>query len=159
MRIWRRLRSLRAAVFGRARVESELDAELRFHVEAHAEDLMRAGISREEALRQARVKLGGLERTKEECRDALGVTFVESVIQDVRLGLRMLRKNLGFTIVAVITLALGIGVNTAMFSVVEGVLLAPLPYRSPDRLVTVWESNSRVPIDSDLLSEFSRLAA
>src|SRR5579862_3184693 len=146
MRIWKRLRAGWGAIFGRARVESELDAELRFHVEAHAEDLTRAGLSREEALRQARVKLGGLERTKEECRDALGVSFVESLIQDVRFGLRMLRKNLGFTAVAVITLALGIGANTAIFSVIDAVLVHPLPFDAPGRLVWL---NGKMPMTDE----------
>jgi predicted permease len=145
MKIWRRLRSLRAAILGRARVESELDAELRFHVEAHADDLMRAGMSCEEALRQARLKLGGLERTKEECRDALGVSLVESLIQDVRFGLRMLRKNPGFAAVAAITLALGIGATTAMFTVVNGTVLKSLGYPDADRIVTInthWTDSS-----------------
>ena len=137
MSFWKRLRAQCRAILGRARVESELDAELRFHVEAHAEDLMRAGLSREEALRQARLKLGGLERTKEECRDALGVSAVESVIQDVRFGLRMLRKNPGFTAVAIVTLALGIGANTAIFSFTDQVLLRDLPVPHPERLVVL----------------------
>jgi predicted permease len=147
MRVWRRLRAGWEAIFGRARVESELDAELRFHVEAHAEDLMRAGLSREEALRQARLKLGGLDRTKEECRDALGVSLVESVFQDMRFGLRMLRKNPGFTSVAVITLALGIGATTAMFTVMDGVVLKSLHYPDVDRIVAIntrWTDPDKV---------------
>src|SRR5579862_3570873 len=142
MRIWKRLRAGWGAIFGRARVESELEAELRFHVEAHAEDLMRAGLSREEAVRQARLKLGGVERTKEECREVLGVSLVESVIQDVRFGLRMLRKNPGFTTVAMITLALGIGANTVMFSVVYAALLKPLPFSNPSRLSIIWQTDA-----------------
>ena len=148
MKIWRRLRVGWGAIFGRARVDSELDAELRFHVEAHAEDLMRAGLSREEALRQARVKLGGLERTKGECRDALGVTFVESLIQDVRFGLRMLAKSPGLTFVLVVTLALGIGVNAAIFSIVNSFLIRPLPVPHPEQIVALASHQQGAPVSA-----------
>ncbi|HEV3482419.1 MAG TPA: ABC transporter permease [Candidatus Acidoferrales bacterium] len=155
MRFWRRMRSGWGAIFGRARVENELDAELRFHVEAHAEDLVRSGLSREEALRQARLKLGGLERTKEECRDALGVTFVESLIQDVRFGLRMLRKNPGFTLTAVAIVTLGIGANVAVFSVVNTVILKPLKAPDADRIVQVEPTYQGVPGTGTGLPEFN----
>ncbi len=116
-------------------METEMDAELRFHIEAHAADLTRGGIPREEALRRARLEFGAIERSKEECREALGVRLAENLVQDVRYGVRMLLKSPSFTAVAILTLALGIGANTAIFTMTNGLMLRTLPVRDPGQLV------------------------
>ncbi len=128
---WRRVRSLGR----RNELAIGLDEEIRFHIDRQTEKNLRAGMSADEARRQALIRFGGVERTRESTRDQFRMASIEDVLRDVRYGGRALLRAPGFTAVATLTLALGIGATTAMFSVVNGILLRPLPYPDQDRLV------------------------
>jgi len=121
------------------RKEDQLEKELRFHLEQHIRDLIARGHDPAEARRIARIELGGPEQVKEQCRDVRPTRWLEDFVQDVRYALRTLRLKPGFTAVAVLTLALGVGATTVMFTMINGVLLKPFAYRDPDRLARLWE--------------------
>lgn len=137
-------------LFHRSKSEEELEKELRFHLEQHEADLIAKGLDPAEARRQARLALGGPEQVKEKCRDVRGTRWLEDLLQDFRYALRTLRRNTGFSVVALLTLALGTGATTVMFTLINSVLLKPLPYLDADRLITLQEQTDKPTVYGNL---------
>ncbi|HEV2305028.1 MAG TPA: ADOP family duplicated permease [Candidatus Acidoferrales bacterium] len=135
-----RLHSWMTTLFHRSRLERDMDAELRSHIETYADDLMHTGIPREEALRRARLEFGGIERVKEECRESRGIAFIESLLQDLSYGFRMLAKNWKSAAIAAFSLAVAMALSVAGLSVFNAVMLRPPMAAAPDRLVTIYSA-------------------
>src|SRR5215470_3114969 len=133
-----RLRSL----FRRRQVEQELDEELRYHLERQIEEHIAKGMTPEEARYAALRAMGGIEQRKEECRDMRRVNYIDDLLRDLRYASRNLRRNPGFAALSILIMALGIGANTAVFSIVNAVLLKPLSYHDPDRIVTISNAST-----------------
>src|SRR5262245_28719506 len=127
-------------LFRPEKLERDIDRELSFHIKERADEFNASGMTEEEALRAARRRFGNYSQLQERTRDMDIHVYLETFVKDVRYAIRGLRKNLAFTVTAVITLALGIGATTAIFTVINGVLIRPLPYPEAERLVGVWHS-------------------
>ena len=143
--LWYRMR----AIFLRNSIDAEMDAELAYHLERAAEKYRRQGASDDEAMRLARISVHGLEQTRQHCRESRGTKSLEILAQDLRYGVRMLRKSPGVTLLILLSLAIGIGANTALFSVTNTLLLKPLPYPHPDRLALLWLRSPGIGIPQD----------
>ena len=136
----------------RDRVEAEIDAEMRDHLEREIAEHVMRGVSRDEAARLARRDFGGVERHKEDARDVLGLRLLDDAGRDFQYALRLLRRSPGFTLGVVLTFALGIGCTAAIFTLVDGILLRPLPYSQPNELVALWERNVPRALDRNVVS-------
>src|SRR5579859_4534403 len=130
-------------LFARRGMERDLDKELQFHFESQVADKMRSGISEIEARRLTRLEFGGIEQIKEDCRESRGTLWLESIVQDVRYGLRQLRQSPGFTSIAILSLTLGVGANTAIFTLLNAILLRPLPVQSPRELLLFGDGEAQ----------------
>ena len=159
--MFRRLTHLCEYFFRRRRLEDDLDEELRTSFEMLVDRFTARGMSPAEARRAARLEFEGLEQVKENVRDGLVGSSIAALLQDTRYAWRGLSRRPSFTLIALVTLALGIGVNTAVFSVFYGVLLHPLPYNHPERLALIWSSfrtagHARAPVSGTILGEIER---
>jgi putative ABC transport system permease protein len=152
MRLWLRFRSALRNLFRKPQVEEQLDEELRSYIEMVTEERIAAGMSAAEAHRSAIAEFGGVEQVKQTVRDNRAGTGTELLWQDVRYGFRQLRRNRGFTMTAVITMGLGIGATTSIFSAVYSLLLRPLPYHDANQIVSVSDTNSAPLIDPDFVA-------
>src|SRR5215471_11363973 len=132
-----RLRSWLKWMMKRPRLENELDTEVRFHLESYAEDLVRSGLSKQEAMRRARIEFGGIESHKDAVRASLGLRWWDELWSDLRIALRIMRRDRGFTLVAVLSLGIGVGVNSSLFGLADALVLRPLSVFRPDEVVTV----------------------
>lgn len=146
---FREISSRIGRLFQRSRFESEMAEELQLHIELQTEQFMAEGLAREEARRQALIQFGGIEQTREQCREHVGIRLMSDFLHDMRYAIRTLVRSPGFAIVAVLTLAIGIGANTAVFSVVNTLLLRPLPFGQPDRIVMLWQQNTETGFNKD----------
>jgi putative ABC transport system permease protein len=142
----------------RSKLEDQLEKELRFHLDQHTADLIAQGKSPEDARREARLALGGPEQVKEQCRDARGTRWLEDLVHDLRYAARRLRRSPGFAAVSVITLAMGIGASTAIFSAVNPILFQPLPYPQADRNMMIWYAGDGGSRSVQAFGTYSELA-
>jgi predicted permease len=147
--MFRRVRSLFRALTLRRDFEDGMAEELRFHIAQYADDLMRSGLSREEACRRARLELGGLNTVKDNCRAARGVYLFDQIARDLRYGVRMLRKTPAFTLTALLTVALCLGANLTIFAIIDAILVRPLPFPQADRLVTIFNTYPKAGVERD----------
>src|SRR6201993_564192 len=144
-RWWDVLRMRFRSLAKRQRLETELDKELRYHIERQTEENIAAGMNAREARQAASRMFGGVSQIEEECRDMRQAQYLENFLQDLRYAMRMLGRSPAFTVVIVLTLALSIGANSAIFSVIDGVLLKPLPYPQAERIARVFYSSRNYP--------------